>query len=54
MVGRTGALALLVTLAFWSTGCSRDPERETNAPASANAQQITLRVPGMIDRQGIT
>jgi hypothetical protein len=57
MCGRTGVQAgvqaLLVASVFWMSGCSRGHE-ETNAPSTANVQQVTLHVPGMIDRQGIT
>jgi hypothetical protein len=60
MFGRTGVTWLLAVSVFWLSACGRvhEPEKslqpETNAEPSAGAQQITLHVPGMIDRQGIT
>jgi hypothetical protein len=51
---------VLAALAFWPFGCAgvHEPEkrlpRQTNAASPAGVQQITLHVPGMIDRQGIT
>ena len=40
--------------ALWLSACGRAREPETNAVSSAGGQQLTLHVPGMIDRQGIT
>jgi hypothetical protein len=54
MFRRTGVTGMLVASAFWLSGCGQVRERETNAASSASVQQITLHVPGMIDRQGIT
>jgi len=60
MFGRTGMAVVLTASAFWLSGCGRahEPEKslppETNAATPASVQQITLHVPGMIDRQGIT
>jgi hypothetical protein len=39
--------------ALWLSACGRARDPETNAAPSAGAQ-LTLHVPGMIDRQGIT
>jgi hypothetical protein len=60
MSGRTGVVWVLAVLAFWVSACGRvhEPEKslppESNAGPPAAARQITLHVPGMIDRQGIT
>jgi hypothetical protein len=54
MFGRTGVKGMLVASAFWLSGCGRVDEGDSNAPSSASMQQITLEVPGMIGRQGIT
>ena len=54
MVGRTGVMWVLAASAFWLSACGRLQEPETNAASPAGVQQITLHVPGMIDRQGIT
>ena len=54
MFGRTGVTWVLAASALWLSGCGRVHEPETNAASSAGAQQLTLHVPGMIDRQGIT
>ena len=60
MFGRTGVTCVLAASAFWLSACGRVHESEkslpprTNAASSARLQQITLQVPGMIDRQGIT
>ena len=54
MFGRTGVTWVLAVSAFWLSACGRAREPETNAASSAGAQQLTLHVPGMIDRQGIT
>jgi hypothetical protein len=60
MFGRTGVMWLLAASAFWLSACGRvhEPEKtllpEKNAEPPAQVQQITLHVPGMIDRQGIT
>jgi hypothetical protein len=50
MFGRTGATWALAASAFWLSACGRANDAETNA----DFPQITLHVPGMIDRQGIT
>jgi hypothetical protein len=50
--GRTGVTWLLAASAFWLSACGR--VHGTNSASSAPMQQITLHVPGMIDRQGIT
>jgi hypothetical protein len=63
MVGRTSVTWVLAASAFWLSACGRAPESEKSAPPDTSAtaqpappavQQITLHVPGMIDRQGIT
>ena len=60
MFGRTVMMWVLAASAFWLSACGRvnEPEKslppETNAVSSASVQEITLHVPGMIDRQGIT
>jgi hypothetical protein len=54
MFGRTGMTWVLAASALWLSGCGRVRGPETNAAPSAPMQQITLHVPGMIDRQGIT
>jgi|AmaraimetFIIA100_FD_contig_41_8477348_length_414_multi_5_in_0_out_0_2 hypothetical protein len=60
MVGRTGVTCVLAALAFWLPACGRVQEQakssppDTSATSPAAVQQITLHVPGMIDRQGIT
>jgi hypothetical protein len=61
MVGRTGVTWMLAASAFWLSACGRAPDpakppsAETPVEPSPPAQhQITIHVPGMIDRQGIT
>jgi hypothetical protein len=60
MFWRTGATWVLAALVFCLSSCGRvhEPEKSStpdmNAASSANVQEITLHVPGMIDRQGIT
>ena len=54
MFGRTGVTLVLAASAFWLSGCGRVHGPETSAASSGGVQQITLHVPGMIDRQGIT
>jgi hypothetical protein len=54
MVGRTAVTCVLAASAFWLSGCGRVQEPETNAASPAGVQRITVHVPGMIDRQGIT
>jgi hypothetical protein len=54
MFGRTGATLVLAAAAFWLSGCGRGRESEPNTASSVQLRQITLYVPGMIDRQGIT
>jgi hypothetical protein len=60
MVGRTGVTWVLAASAFWLSSCGRvhEPEKSlapaANAASAAGVRQITLHVPGMIDRQGIT
>jgi hypothetical protein len=63
MVGRTGVMWVLAASALWLSACGRAPEPEKSSPPDTTAtaqpappavQQITLHVPGMIDRQGIT
>jgi hypothetical protein len=49
-----GATCVLAASAFWLFGCARVHEPATNAASGPGVQQITLHVPGMIDRQGIT
>jgi uncharacterized lipoprotein len=60
MFGRTSMTWVLAISVFWLSACGRvnEPEKsvqpEKNAESPAGAQQITLHVPGMINRQGIT
>lgn len=59
MFGRTGVTWVLAVSAFWLSACGRVHETEKNPPEMnaeppAGTRQITLHVPGMIDRQGIT
>jgi len=54
MFGRTGVTWVVAASAFWLSACGRVHGPETNAASSAHMQQITLHVPGMVDRQGIT
>jgi hypothetical protein len=60
MVGRRGVPWVLAALTLWLFGCAggQEPEKprppQTNAASAAGVRQITLQVPGMIDRQGIT
>ena len=60
MFGRRGARWVLAASAFWLFACGRVHESEksiapeTDAASSAAVQEVTLHVPGMIDRQGIT
>jgi hypothetical protein len=60
MFGRTGVTWVVAASVFWLSACGRvhEPQtslpRQTNTASSAGVQQITLHVPGMIDRQGIT
>ena len=52
--GRTGVTWVLAASALWLSACGRARGPETNAVSPAGVQQITVQVPGMIDRQGIT
>ena len=60
MVGRTGVAWVLIGSAFWLSACSRKDGPAKGLPAATKSasevglQEITLHVPGMIDRQGIT
>jgi hypothetical protein len=54
MFGRTGVTWVLAASTFCLSACGRVHEPEKNAASSAAVQEITLHVPGMIDRQGIT
>ena len=54
MVGRTGMTWVLAASAFWLSACGRVHEPESTAASSASLRQITIHVPGMVDRQGIT
>jgi hypothetical protein len=54
MIGRTGVVCVLAASMFWLTGCGRGHEPGTDAAPGARGQQVTVHVPGMIDRQGIT
>jgi hypothetical protein len=51
MFRRKGVLLLLAAAAFGLSACGRVHEPEAN---SAGLQQVTLHVPDMIARQGIT
>jgi hypothetical protein len=54
MNGQKGVTWLLAASAFCLSACgsATDPNKDTASPAAG--QQITLHVPGMTDRQGIT
>jgi hypothetical protein len=52
--GRTGVTWVLAASALWLSACGRAREPGTTAPSSAGVRQLTLQVPGMVDRQGIT
>ena len=60
MFWRTRVTWILAVSAFCLSACGRvhEPEKsvqpEKKAESPARVQQITLHVPGMIDRQGIT
>ena len=54
MIGRMGVTCVLAASVFWLSGCGRVHEPGADAASSAGGQQVTLHVPGMIDRQGIT
>jgi hypothetical protein len=54
MFGRTGVTWVLAASVLCLSACGRTREPQTNAVSSGGAQQLTLHVPGMIDRQGIT
>jgi hypothetical protein len=60
MVGRKGVTWLLAISAFWLSACSREGGSDKGVPAATKSgsdvglQKVTLHVPGMIDRQGIT
>ena len=54
MFWRTGVTWVLAASALWLSACGRVREPQTNAVSSAGLQQITIHVPGMVDRQGIT
>jgi hypothetical protein len=60
MFGRTGVACVLAASAFWLSACDRAYQSKKSSPAETKAvspagvQQITVHVPGMIDRQGIT
>ena len=59
MFGRTGVTWVLAASSFWLSACGRLHESEKSVPPETNAAssagvQLTLHVPGMIDRQGIT
>jgi hypothetical protein len=54
-----GLTCVLAASAFWLSGCGRVDEpakilATTKETPAAEVQPITLHVPGMIDRQGIT
>jgi hypothetical protein len=60
MFGRTGVAWGVAASAFWLSACGGGHEPgnssrpETTAASTAGVQQITVHVPGMIDRQAIT
>ena len=60
MVKRMGVTWVLAASAFCLSACSRvdEPDKglpaETKSASDVSVQEITLHVPGMIDRQGIT
>jgi hypothetical protein len=54
MFGRTGVTWVLAVSAFWLSACGRVHEPEKKAASYTGLPQITIHVPGMIDRQGIT
>jgi hypothetical protein len=54
MGGRSGVTWVLAASALWLSACGRVQGPQTKATPAAGLQQITLHVPGMVDRQGIT
>jgi hypothetical protein len=56
MFRRPGAMWMLAAFAFWFSACGRTPKSDPHATPETNGEvrQITLHVPAMIDRQGIT
>jgi hypothetical protein len=57
MFGRTGAVCVLAASALWLSGCGRVAKPDSSLSPeekAAGVKLITLHVPGMIDRQGIT
>jgi hypothetical protein len=60
MVRQMGVTWVLAAAAFCLSACSRvdQPDKglaaETKSASDAGVKEITLHVPGMIDRQGIT
>ena len=60
MLERTGVTWVLAALALCLSACSRvdGPDKglpaETKSASDVGVKEITLHVPGMIDRQGIT
>jgi hypothetical protein len=58
MIRRAGAMWILATSALCLSACGKVNERPNRATLDTgtptNVQKVTLHVPGMIDRQGIT
>jgi hypothetical protein len=54
MSGRRGVTWVLAVSMFCLSACHRMHDPDKNAASDANLQEITVHVPGMIDRQGIT
>jgi hypothetical protein len=54
MFRRKGVPLLLAAAAFWLSACARVHEPGTDSASAEGLQQVTLHVPDMIARQGIT
>jgi hypothetical protein len=54
MFRRKGVAWVLAAAAFWLSACGRVNEPQTDSASDEGLQQVTLHVPDMIARQGIT
>jgi hypothetical protein len=57
MFRRTDVMWVLAASTIWLSACSRTPAPEQGIPTEplpVGMKQITIHVPAMIDRQGIT
>lgn len=54
MFGRKGTTCVLSASAFLLAACGLGNKPDGDAAPPARVQRITLHVPGMVDRQGIT